>query len=186
MKIFKNILSFLLASIAAIMILGALFLLLMSPSFIILYIFMAIIIWELTPKSWNTIGWSCVLIVACLYFTIMFIAGLSWQPLRYLMSILLPICSTLVMLKGKSVWIWIVIFLVYLSVAFYCFYNNDIVGPTEFMIRDRPIDVPAQWYHCYRFFWAGVLLNMITTIAGVISVSILFLYDVGTLWKDHV
>ena len=184
MKIFKNILSFLLASIAAIMILGALFLLLMSPSFIILYIFMAIIIWELTPKSWITIGWSCVLIVACLYFTIMFIAGLSWQPLRYLMSILLPICSTLVMLKGRSFWIWIVIFLVYLSVAFYCFYNNDIVGPLGFSNIDRPINVPAQWYHCYRFFWGGVLLNMITSVAGVISALILFLYNTRTIWKD--
>ena len=184
MKIFKNILSFLLASIAAIMILGALFLLLMSPSSIILYIFMAIIIWELTPKSWITIGWSCVLITACLYLDIMFITGLSWQPLRYLMSIMLPVCSTLVMLKGRPIWIWIVIILVYLSVGVYCFYNNDIVGPMEFMIRDRPIDVPAQWYHCYRFFWGAVLLNLISSMAGVISVLILFLYSVRAIWKE--
>jgi hypothetical protein len=71
--------------------------------------------------------------------------------LRYLMSIILPVCSTLIMLKGKPIWIGIVIFLVYLSVGFYCFFNNDIVGPMGFMIRDRPIDVPSQWYHCYRF-----------------------------------
>lgn len=183
MKIFRKILSFLLASIAAIMILGALFLLLMSPYSFVFYIFMAII-WELTPKSWSTIGWSCVLITACLYLAIMFITGLCWQPLRYLMSILLPICSTLVMLKGRSVWIWIVIFLVYLSVGFYCFYNNDIVGPMGFMIRDRPIDVPAQWYHCYRFFWAGVFLNRVTSVAGIISVLILILYNIKVLWEE--
>ncbi len=184
MKIFWNIISFLLASIAAIMTLGALCLLLMSPSYIVFYIFMAIIIWELTPKSWSTIGWSCVLITACLYLAIMFITGLCWQPLRYLMSIMLPVCSTLVMLKGKPIWIWIIIFLVYLSVGFYCFYNNDIVGPLGFSNIDRPINVPAQWYHCYRFFWGGVLLNMITSVAGVISALILFLYNTRTIWKD--
>jgi hypothetical protein len=104
--------------------------------------------------------------------------------LRYLMSIILPVCSTLIMLKGKPIWIGIVIFLVYLSVGFYCFFNNDIVGPMGFMIRDRPIDVPSQWYHCYRFFWGGVLLNMISLRAGVISVLILFLYSVRDIWKE--
>jgi hypothetical protein len=90
----------------------------------------------------------------------------------------------LVMLKGKPIWIWIIIFLVYLSVGFYCFYNNDIVGPLGFSNIDRPINVPAQWYHCYRFFWGGVLLNMITSVAGVISALILFLYNTRTIWKD--
>jgi len=186
MEILRNIVSFLFASVAVIMALGTLCLLLMSPSYIILYIFMAIIIWELTPKSWSIIGWSCVLITACLYLTIIFITGFSWQPLMYLMSIMLPVCSTLVMLKGRPIWIWIVIFLVYLSVGFYCLYNNDIVGPMEFMIRDRPIDVPAQWYHCYRFFWGAVLLDMISSMAGVISVLILFLYRVRAIWKETV
>ena len=184
MKIFRNILSFLLASIAVIMTLGALCLLLMSPYSFVFYIFMAIIIWELTPKSWSTIGWSCVLITACLYLAIMFITGLCWQPLRYLMSIILPVCSTLIMLKGKPIWIGIVIFLVYLSVGFYCFFNNDIVGSLGFSNIDRPINVPAQWYHCYRFFWGGVLLNMISLRAGVISVLILFLYSVRDIWKE--
>jgi hypothetical protein len=64
------------------------------------------------------------------------------------------------------------------------FFNNDIVGPMGFMIRDRPIDVPSQWYHCYRFFWGGVLLNMISLRAGVISVLILFLYSVRDIWKE--
>jgi hypothetical protein len=90
----------------------------------------------------------------------------------------------LVMLKGKPIWIWIIIFLVYLFVGFYCFYNNDIVGPLGFSNIDRPINVPAQWYHCYRFFWGGVLLNMITSVAGVISALILFLYNTRTIWKD--
>lgn len=183
MEIFSNIASFLLASIAAIMILGSLCLLLMSPTSIILYIFMTIIIWELTPKSWSTTGWSCVLIIACLYLLVMFIAGLGWQPLRYLMSFLLPVCSTFVMLKGKPFWIWAAILMVYLTVGCYSLFNNDIVGPMGFMIRDRPIDVSAQWYHCYRFFWASVLLDMIATVAGVISALILFFYNVRTIWK---
>ncbi len=184
MKIFRDILSFLLASIAMIMTLGALYLCLISPSYIILYIFMAIIVWEITPNSWGMAGWSFALIIACAYLTVLFIAGLSWQPLRYLMSILLPICATLLLLKGKPYWIWVFISIVYLSVGCYCFFNNDIIGPMAFMIRDRPIDIPAQWYHCYRFFWAGVLLEMITTIAGFISALILFFYNVRTVWKD--
>lgn len=53
-----------------------------------------------------------------------------------------------------------------------------------FMIRDRPIDVPAQWYHCYRFFWAGVFLNRVTSVAGIISVLILILYNIKVLWEE--
>ena len=184
MEIFRIILSFLLAPSAAIMILGVLFLLLMSPYSYVFYIFMAIIIWELTPKSWSTIGWSCVLITACLYLAIMFVTSLCWQPLRYLMSILLSVCSPLLLLKGKPIWIWIIIFIVYLSVGCYCFFYNDIVGPMGFMIRDRPIDVPSQWYHCYRFFWAGVFLNRITSVAGIISVLILILYNIKAIWEE--
>lgn len=184
MKIINNILGILLASIAMIMALGSIYLLLLSPYSFVFYIFMAIIIWELTPESWGTIGWSCVLITACLYLALMFITSLCWQPLRYLMSILLSVCSTLLLLKGKPIWIWIIIFIVYLSVVCYCFFYNDIVGPMGFMIRDRPIDVPSQWYHCYRFFWTGVFLNRVTSVAGIISVLILILYNIKVLWEE--
>ena len=182
MKNYRNIASYILAPLAAIMTFGIMCQLFINPSSITLYFFMTIIILNATSKSWGILEWSCVLILACLYFAMMFFAFLCWQPLMYLMSILLPVYSTWILLKGKPYWIYFAIFIVYLSVGCCCFFNNHIIGPMSFLISDLPIDIPSQWFHCYRFFWAGVLLDMITTNAGIISVSILLLY---MIWKEQ-
>lgn len=35
----------------------------------------------------------------------------------------------------------------------YTLFFNDILGPIGFMIRDMPIDMPAQFYHSWRYYW---------------------------------
>ena len=74
--------------------------------------------------------------------------------------------------------------LIYIVFGVDLLYNNDIIGPMEFMICDRPFDYPAQWYHCYRFFWAGVLLNLIAWSAGMISMIILLAYSLLVRYKS--
>ena len=146
--------------------------------------FMAIIIYSLIPKTSGTLLLSVVLIAACTYFGIMLLSRFFYQPLYYLMMITLAVSGVLVMLKGKPWWMWLVIAFVFICFGIVLLFNNDIIGPMEFMISDRPFDYPAQWYHCYRFFWAGVLLNLIAWSASIISIIILFAYSMLVRYKS--
>ena len=146
--------------------------------------FMALILFRIMPKTSGTLVLSVALIVACTYFGIMLLSRFCYQPLYYLMMIVLAITGVVVMLKGKPWWMWLVIALIYIVFGVDLLYNNDIIGPMEFMICDRPFDYPAQWYHCYRFFWAGVLLNLIAWSAGMISMIILLAYSLLVRYKS--
>ena len=145
---------------------------------------MALIIYRIIPKTSGTLVLSVALIVACTYFGIMLLSRFCYQPLYYLMMIVLSISGVVVMLKGKPWWMWLVIALIYIVIGIDLLFNNDIIGPMEFMICDRPFDYPAQWYHCYRFFWAGVLLNLIAWSAGMISMIILLAYSLLVRYKS--
>lgn len=68
---------------------------------------------------------------------------------------------------------WGVVALIFLTIGVYYVFNNDIVGPMEFRIRDRPIDTPAQWHHCYRFFWTGIVVETVSQFAGMVSVIVI-------------
>ena len=146
--------------------------------------FMALILFRIMPKTSGTLVLSVALIVASTYFGIMLLSRFCYQPLYYLMMIVLAITGVVVMLKGKPWWMWLVIALIYIVFGVDLLYNNDIIGPMEFMICDRPFDYPAQWYHCYRFFWAGVLLNLIAWSAGIISIIILLAYSLLVRYKS--
>lgn len=146
--------------------------------------FMALIIFRIMPKTSGTLVLSVALIVACTYLGIMLLSRFCYQPLYYLMMIVLAISGVAVMLKGKPWWMWLVIALIYIVFGVDLLYNNDIIGPMEFMICDRPFDYPAQWYHCYRFFLAGVLLNLIAWSAGIISIIILLAYSLLVRYKS--
>jgi hypothetical protein len=146
--------------------------------------FMALIIYSLIPKISGTLLLSVVLIAACTYFGIMLLSRFFYQPLYYLMMITLAVSGVAVMLKGKPWWMWLIIAFVFISFGIFLLYNNGIIGPMEFMISDRPFDYPAQWYHCYRFFWTGVLLNLIAWSASIISIIILFAYSMLIRYKS--
>lgn len=136
----------------------------------------AIVVCRLLPKTAGVFGIAIAIIIACLYFDVMVISALFYQPLYILMSCVVTTSAVLLLLKGKPKWLWGVVAFIYLGLGVYYLFNNDIVGPMEFMIRDRPVDVPAQWNHCYRFFWSGVLMEMITTTASYCSVIVIAVY----------
>ena len=83
-------------------------------------------------------------------------------------SSLMPMTAVILMLRRKPLWVWGVVALIFLTIGVYYVFHNDIKGPMEFMICDRPIDVPAQWHHCYRFFWTGIVVETVTNIAGFV------------------
>ena len=114
-----------------------------------------------------------------LNYFMMFTSVIFMQPLFCLMSSILSLTTVGVMLKGKPLWMWGIVTTIFLSIGVFYVFNNDIVGPMGIMIRDRPIDTPAQWYHCYRFFWTGIVIETVTYIAGIVSVLLLSLYTLG-------
>ena len=129
----------------------------------------AIILYCLIPKSWSYAGISLSVIAACLYICAMFLC-IFYQPGSVFLSALLPIMAVLAMLKGKSLWMWCLVALIFLAMGVFSLFYNDIVGPMTFMICDRPFDVPAQWGHCYRLFWSAVLFKIVASRAGILSI----------------
>ena len=90
-----------------------------------LLVFMALILYRIIPKASGTLVLSVAIIIACAYFEIMLLSRFCYQPMYYLMMIVLAISSVLVMLKGKPWWMWLVIFLVFLVIGIDLLFDND-------------------------------------------------------------
>ena len=138
--------------------------------------YMVLVLYLLVPREWGMFGYSVAIIVGSIYLINMFLFAMFWQPVFCLMSSLMPITAVVLMLRGKPLWTWGVVALIFLTIGVYYVFHNDIKGPTEFMISDRPIDTPAQWYHCYRFFWTGIVVETVSKIAGLASLLFILAY----------
>ena len=136
--------------------------------------YMALVLYLLIPRDWGMFGTCGAIVVGCIYLAFLFLFALFWQPVFCLMSSLLPMTTVILMLRRRPLWMWGVVALIFLTIGVYYVFHNDIKGPMEFMISDRPIDVPAQWYHCYRFFWTGYVVETVTHMAGFVSVLFLW------------
>ena len=145
--------------------------------------FASYIVYFLKPKL-GTVGYSIAIIMAIIYLIVMASSYLGYQPLHYLMSTVLAISAVIMMLIGEPRWKWIAVSCIFICCGIYCFFDNGIIGPTAFMIRDRPIDIPGQWNHCYRFFWAGVLIDMIVSLSAILSSTLILISSILTLFKD--
>lgn len=138
--------------------------------------YMVLVLYLLVPREWGMFGYSIAIIVGSIYLANMFLFAMFWQPVFCLMSSLMPITAVVLMLRGKPLWTWGVVGLIFLTIGVLYVFHNDIIGPIEFRIRDRPIDTPAQWYHCYRFFWAGSVVETVSQFAGLASLLFLLAY----------
>lgn len=161
------------ALLALMMAIGAIGLLGMQLSTIPYLGFMAIIIYLLVPRTWGVFGLSLAIFIASFYLFSMFLLVLFWQPYFCLMSCVLSLLATILMLRGKPLWMKWLVLSIFIVIGVYYVFNNDIVGPMEFIISDRPIDAPSQWYGCYRFFWTGIVVETVTKYAGVVSILLM-------------
>lgn len=161
------------ALLALMMAIGAIGLLGMQLSTIPYLGFMAIIIYLLVPRTWGVFGLSLAIFIASFYLFSMFLLVLFWQPVYCLMSCVLSLLATILMLRGKPLWMKWLVLSIFIVIGVYYVFNNDIVGPMEFIISDRPIDTPSQWYGCYRFFWTGIVVETVTKYAGVVSILLM-------------
>ena len=168
------------------MALGLLVMFATLPSLWVFIAFWAIILYRLLPKSFGVFGVSLAVIGVCVYFVISFLSIFVCQPMHYLMKTTLAIVAVLIMLKGKPRWLWGVVALVFIGYGVFYLFYNDIVGPMTFLIMDRPIDTPSQWYNCYRFFWTGVYLDGVICDSSIISYIIIFLYIMYNRYKEKI
>ena len=174
----------LIAIIAAMMALGLIAMFGTLPFLWVFIAFWAIILYRLLPKSFGVFGFSLAVIGVCVYFVISFLSIFVCQPMHYLMKTALATVAVLIMLKGKPRWLWGVVALVFIGYGVFYLFYNDIVGPMTFLIMDRPIDTPSQWYNCYRFFWTGVYLDGVIWYSSIISCIIIFVYIMYNMYKD--
>jgi hypothetical protein len=176
----------LIAIIAAMMALGLLAMFATLPFLWVFIVFWVIILYRLLPKSFGVFGVSLAVIGVCVYFVISFLSIFVCQPMHYLMKTALATVAVLIMLKGKPRWLWGVVALVFIGYGVFYLFYNDIVGPMTFLIMDRPIDTPSQWYNCYRFFWTGVYLDGVIWYSSIISTIIIFIYIMYYRYKDKI
>ena len=176
----------LIAIIAAMMALGLIAMFATLPFLWVFIAFWAIILYRLLPKSFGVFGVSLAIIGVCVYFVISFLSIFVYQPMHYLMKTTLAIVAVLIMLKGKPRWLWGVVALVFIGYGVFYLFYNDIVGPMTFLIMDRPIDTPSQWYNCYRFFWTGIYLDGVIWYSSIISTIIIFIYIMYYRYKDKI
>lgn len=176
----------LIAIIAEMMALGLIAMFGTLPFLWVFIAFWAIILYRLLPKSFGVFGFSLAVIGVCVYFVISFLSIFVCQPMHYLMKIALATVAVLIMLKGKPRWLWSVVALVFVGYGVFYLFYNDIVGPMTFLIMDRPIDTPSQWYNCYRFFWTGIYLDGVIWYSSIISTIIIFIYIMYYRYKDKI
>ena len=146
--------------------------------------FWAIILYRILPKSFGVFGIFMATIGVCVYFGIFYLSIFVCQPIHYLMKMILAVCAVMALLKGKPWGLWIIVAMVYVGFGIYYLFYNDIIGPMTFLIMDRPIDTPAQWYHCYRFFWAGIYLDGVIWFSSIFSSIIIFMYIMYDKYKE--
>ena len=146
--------------LAGIMCIGVLLIAGMSITYLSIIGLLAITLYCLVPKTWGVIPISVCVIVGCLYFYML-----------------------LSMLKDKPIQIWLLVLLIYLLSAVYYLFINNIAGPMQFHITDRPFDTPSQWGNNWRLYWLGVYASTVAWIGGVISIVVMLLYYLYKVWQ---
>ena len=183
-EIIWTVLEVVAAIVALLMALGLFCLVGMNISFLPYVGYMALVLYLLVPWDWGMFGTCAAIVAGCIYLAFLFLFAIFWQPVFCLMSSLMPLTAVGLMLRGKPLWTWGVVALIFLTIGIFYVFHNNIIGPTEFMIRDRPIDTPAQWHHCYRFYWTGFVVETVTNLAGFVSVLLLSAYTLYSRMRD--
>ena len=183
-KILGTTIEIILGIVAAIVAIGVIGLFGMHLAGIPYLGFMALVVYLIVPRKWGVIGFSIAIIVASVYLAFMLLFAIFWQPVFCLMSSILSVGATILIARGKPLWMCGVIASIFLIIGVYYVFNNDIVGPMEFFIRDRPVDTPSQWFHCYRFFWTGIVVETVSECAGLVSVILMSGYMFYPKVKD--
>lgn len=114
--------------------------------------------------------------LAVLLYLFLLLVSIFHVPLSLFLRMLPPIVVTLLLLRHTPIWAKGVIGVLLVMVGVYVLFNNDIIGPMEFAIRDMPFDMPAQFYHSWRYFWWMAYLYEVSWAWGFLSCLLLVIY----------
>ena len=110
---------------------------------------------------------GCVWAVMIVVYLFLVMISIFHVPMSLFLRMLPPIVVVVLLSKGKPI---------------YTLFYNDILGPMGFMIRDRPIDMSAQFYHSWRYYWVVCYLYETFWRWGVPSVIFLLGYTIWIKW----
>ena len=99
-------------------------------------------------------------------------------PMSLFLRMLPPIVIVGLLQRKAPTWVKGVVGGWFVVVAVFVLFNNDILGPIGFAIRDMPINMPAQFYHCWRYFWTMCFMYEVSWAWGIPSFIFLAGYKV--------
>ena len=123
--------------------------------------------------------WIGVVIAILVYFFLLVIS-IFHVLMALFLRMLPPIVVVGLLLRKTPLWVKYVVGGCLVMMGIYVLFNNDIIGPMTFRISDRPIDMPAQFYHSWRYFWVMAYLLDLSWTWGIPSVIFLLGYKI---WK---
>lgn len=129
---------------------------------------------------WGIIRIALCVMAATVYFFAV-VLMVFCEPLFVLQYGLVPIITVLVMLKKTDWWVKLMVAIVFLIAAIYCWFVNDILDPLEFSTRDSVINTPSLWIDSYQFYWLSSYLCDLVWTAGVPSAALLLVYHLYRL-----
>ena len=125
---------------------------------------------------------GCVWAVVIVVYLFLVMISIFHVPMSLFLRMLPPIVVVVLLLKGKPIWAKSVVAGLLVLTGVYTLLYNDILGPMGFMIRDRPINMPVQFYHSWRYYWVVCYLCETFWRWGVPSVIFLLGYSIWIKW----
>ena len=122
---------------------------------------------------------GCLVVGICMgimIYLILVVLYLFHVPMSLFLRMLPPLVIVGLLLRHTPKWVKAVVGVLLVVVSIYVLFNNDIKGPMEFAISDRPFDIPAQFYHSWRYFWWMAYLYDVSWTWGVPSAVFLLGY----------
>ena len=110
-----------------------------------------------------------VLVIVGLYMILLMFSGLH-VPTNILLRTIPPFVIVGVLLWKSPRWTMAVVALYFIAVAVYVLFHNDIMGPMQFEISDRPFDVPAQFHRSWRYYWCMAYMHEVAWLWGIPSI----------------
>lgn len=109
-------------------------------------------------------------------YLILLVLSIIYIPMFFLLLMLPPIAIVGLMLRRTPTWVKVIVGAWFVVVAVFVLFNNSIYGPLMFAIHDRPVDIPAQFLHSWRFYWIMSYLIELFWDWGIMSIIFLIGY----------
>lgn len=126
---------------------------------------------------------GCLWVVVIVIYLFLLLISTLYAPMSLFLWTLPPIVFVLLLLKGKPFWVKSTVIGSLLLIGVDTLFDNDIIGPMEFMIRDRPINTPGQFYYSWRYYWVMMYFYIVAWRWGSVSVIFIILRKVFLLAK---